>query len=185
MNRFILNLDPKIAAIEHCDKHVVKMILEEAQMLSTAHRILDGQQEIGTSASGRKVTRYRLNDDRDDIIYQAAHVNHPCTIWSRETSANYMWGFSLLDSLLEEYSFRYGKIHKTADLRECLSVLPQNISQGPLTPFAVAMPDDCKMPDAISAYRLYYKKYKSDFAVWTKRPAPIWFIENHVVESAK
>jgi hypothetical protein len=91
-----------------------------------------------------------------------------------------MWGFSLLDSLLEEYSFQYGKIHKTADLRESCRCY-RKILQGPLTPFAVAMPDDCKMPDAISAYRLYYKKYKSDFAVWTKRPAPIWFIENHVV----
>lgn len=185
MNRFILNENPQVAALEHCDKHVVKMILEEAQMLSTAHRILDGEQEIGISESGRKVTRYKLNDDRDKIIYQAAHVNHPCTIWSRQTSENYMWGFSLLSSLLEEYSFRYGKVHKTSDLKECLATPPKNITHGSLTPFAVAMPDDCKLPDPVASYRLYYKKYKSDFAVWTKRPAPIWFIENHVVYSAK
>ena len=43
MNIFYLHENPEICAEYHCDKHVVKMILETAQMLSTAHRIIDGE----------------------------------------------------------------------------------------------------------------------------------------------
>ena len=96
MNIFYLNKDPKIAAIEHNDKHCVKMILEYAQMLSTAHRERDG-------------------DERADNLsmYKRAHLNHPSTVWTRENEAQYNWLYSLFVALSDEYSYRYEK--KTFD----------------------------------------------------------------------
>ena len=99
MNRFILDSDPVIASQMHCDRHVVKMILEEAQMLSTAHRILDGVSEVSSTKTGRKITRWRVSDSREDSLYKASHVNHPCTIWCRATNSNYEWGYSLFINL--------------------------------------------------------------------------------------
>ena len=84
MNLFILNVDPIVAAQDQCDKHVVKMIVESAQMLSTVHRMLDGTETEKRSVSGKTMTKYyELSDDREDILYKACHFNHPCTIWTR------------------------------------------------------------------------------------------------------
>lgn len=91
MNIFYLHSDAKECAVMHCDKHVVKMILETAQLLSTAHRLLDG------------------NDD--PILYKATHKNHPSAIWTRKSQKNYLWLTSLLQNLCQEYTYRYGKIH--------------------------------------------------------------------------
>ena len=173
MNRFILDIDPEKAAQYHCDKHVVKMILEEAQMLSTAHRILDGTQYV--AYSGRKIKRWALSDDRENILYKATHVNHPCTQWSIQTSSNYKWGFLLFTMLLQEYTFRYGKHHKSEALIPYLQNTPNNISVGKLTNFPQAMPVDCKAENSIDAYRNYYINYKKSFAKWTKRETPDWF----------
>ena len=97
MNIFILNNDPIIAAQEQCDKHVVKMIVESGQMLSTAHRMLDGTVERRPSKSGKTtVNYYKLNDEREDIMYKAVHFNHPCSIWSREGCCNYTWHYNHL-----------------------------------------------------------------------------------------
>jgi len=175
MNRFILDEDPQIAAEYHCDKHVVKMILEEAQMLSTAHRILDGKEYIGQSKSGRKAKRWILPDERETILYSATHVNHPCTQWSMHTSANYIWGVSLFTCLLEEYSYRYGKEHKCAALYPTLQKLPKNIMSANRTWFPQAMPDDCKRENPVDGYRTYYIEHKKRFAKWSNRPTPGWF----------
>jgi len=175
MNRFILDEDPYVAAMYHCDKHVVKMILEEAQMLSTAHRVLDGMEVVGQSKSGRKAKRWKLEDTRDDKVYQATHINHPCTQWSMFTSENYVWSVKLLRCLLDEYTHRYGKKHKTEELYPILRIPPKNIALGNLTPFPQAMPDDCKNSDPVEAYRKYYIDHKVRFAKWTSRPTPEWF----------
>ena len=83
MNVFVLNKDPVIAAQEHCDKHVVKMIIESAQMLSTAHRMLDGKAEKRRSVSGKTIQQYyALSDDRENVLYKAVHKYHPCTVWT-------------------------------------------------------------------------------------------------------
>jgi hypothetical protein len=175
MNRFILDENPKAAAEYHCDKHVVKMILEEAQMLSTAHRILDGVETVGQSKSGRKAKRWKLDDDRDDILYQATHVNHPCTQWSMYNSENYIWSVSLLRCLLDEYQHRYGKSHKCENLYPTLRFLPQCIDGGYLTQFPQAMPDECKHENPVNGYRSYYINHKARFAKWTNRDVPGWF----------
>ena len=77
MNIFYLDNDPKVAAEMHCDKHVVKMLVEYAQILSTAHRMVDGEKYIGKSKLGRKVTRYRLKKLREHCIQRSCHFNRP------------------------------------------------------------------------------------------------------------
>jgi len=178
MNIFVLDRNPEIAAREMCDKHVVKMIVESAQMLSTCHRMLDGTYEKRPSISGKRmVPYYKLDDWREDTIYKAVHFKHPCNIWIRETSTNYNWLVKHFGALLREYNIRYGKHHKCESLFDAFVCLPDNITNGPLTEFAQAMPDDCKTTNVVEAYRNYYVKHKRDFATWKGREVPLWFTQ--------
>ena len=182
MNVFALHQHPIAAAKMHCDKHVVKMILETAQLLSTAHRMLDGTLEKRDSVSGKTKIKYWVLEESnmENVLYRATMMNHPCAIWIRETDANYMWAYNLFVGLCDEYTHRYGKVHKTdALLRDALMFTPKNIKRAGLTKFPQAMPDDVKHEDSIVAYRQYYLKYKSDFAKWTKRDVPTWYDEVH------
>lgn len=185
MNRFILDVDPVVSAQYHNDKHVVKMILEEAQMLSTAHRVLDGQPVSVISAAGRKGTQYMFDSKMDEVFYKATHINHPCNTWVRETSENYRWGFSLLVSLFAEYTHRYGRIHATENIAWALQHQPRNITAGSLTSFPQAMPDECKhVSDPVAAYPKYYILHKYSIGHWTKRETPSFFLksmESHVI----
>ena len=177
MNIFFLHNEPDIAAIHHCDKHVVKMILEAAQMLSTAHRMIDGVEIVCKSPTGRKQKHYHLSDSVMNLtLYKAVHYNHPSTVWTRASQQNYEWHYALFEALCNEYTYRYGKIHKTDEkLREILRTPPKNIPNIGLTPFAQCMPEYCKDSDPIEAYRSYYINEKKDFAKWTKRSQPNWF----------
>jgi hypothetical protein len=176
MNIFVLDRDPKLAAQMHCDKHVVKMILESAQLLSTAHRLLDGELYEGQTKTGRKVKRWWLHDERELYLYQATHINHPCAVWARESETNYSWLYSLFVELSKEYTHRYGKVHKCMTMNPLLRISPTNIkSTGSMTAFPLAMPDDCKTEDVVESYRNYYKKNKVAIARWSKRPAPTWW----------
>lgn len=178
MNIFYLDKDPRAAAIAHCDKHVVKMILETAQLLSTAHRVLDGEEYIDAS-SGRKLRRWRILDsDREERLYKATHVNHPSAIWVRANNYNYMWAVDLLFALCEEYTYRYGKHHKTyLEVSAFVAFPPDKILEATeCTEIPQAMPDECKVPgDAVAAYRKYYIQHKSEIATWTRRPQPEWY----------
>ena len=89
MNIFFLSENPVQAAEWMVDKHVVKMILESAQLLSTAHRIIDGRETQGKSATGRNVKRWILNDAREPVLYSATHINHPSAVWCRQSVENY------------------------------------------------------------------------------------------------
>jgi len=182
VNIFYLDHNPVEAARSHLDKHVVKMILEYAQLLSTAHRVLDGVLTVGLSKSGRKRKQYVLNDERDQVLYSATHINHPSAVWVRQNKANYDYLYALFVSTCDEYTHRYGKTHLTdSKLREVLHEFPKNIYSdnklhvwhGP-TP---AMPDECKVAgDHIASYRKYYIDKKADMAMWTNREPPEWFI---------
>lgn len=175
MNIFYLHPDPKICAEMHVDKHVVKMILEYAQLLSTAHRILDGEEYIDAS-SGRRIKRWRLEDTiMESVLYKASHINHPSAIWTRQSRENYDWLFCLFKELLQEYTYRYGKIHATDRLVYFLRIPPKNIPDGHLTQPTPAMPDEYKVPDSIQSYRNYYVGAKKSFAKWKNRPIPEWF----------
>lgn len=154
MNIFYLDRNPSRCAKDHCDQHTVKMILEYAQMMSTAHRICDGD---------------------NDIMYKVAHKNHPSTIWTRDSYDNYMWLFDLFHHLLVEYTARYGKIHGTSKLYIPLSKAPSNIPRNGFTCPPLCMPDIYKQDDHVEAYRDFYRHDKAQFARWNYSDPPEWF----------
>lgn len=175
MNIFYLHPDPKICAQMHVDKHVVKMILEYAQLLSTAHRMLDGTEYIDAS-SGRRIKRWRLPDpDLEQHLYKASHVNHPSAVWVRQSNNNYHWLMCLFQELLLEYTHRYGKHHSTERLVYWLRNTPTNIPDGDFTQPTPAMPDEYKVPDSVQSYRNYYIGAKNKMANWKKRSIPEWY----------
>jgi hypothetical protein len=157
------------------DKHVVKMILETAQLLSTAHRLLDGTESIDTS-SGRKKKVYKLPDDRDTVLYSATHANHPSAVWARQSVENYNWLVDHLFALSDEYTYRYGKTHLTiTKLGIPIASPPLNLKEWDMTPMPSCMDEQYKIgEDPIANYRNYYKYGKASMHSWKKREAPEW-----------
>ena len=174
MNIFYLDPSASRSAELHCDKHVVKMIVEYAQLLSTTHRVLDGEMYIDSS-SGRKIKRWRHPDSGFEAnLYKACFVNHPSAVWVRESPWNYNWLHALWYSLCGEYTYRYNKDHATyIKLAKYLQATPANLFfDKEATVLPQCMPDDVKADDPVDAYQNYYIKYKKDFARWTRRPTP-------------
>jgi hypothetical protein len=186
MNIFYLDENAQKCAQDHVDSHSVKMILEYCQLLCTAHRVLDGKQYTGKTATGRNVQRWSLPDDRNIVLYVATHVNHPSAIWVRQSKQNYLWLHELLSNLCVEYTLRYGRIHKcqAIGLVETLKRAPRSIESSVFTPPTPAMPDECKIGnDVIASYRNYYNTAKSHLASWKGRPAPDWFVNTGVTNA--
>lgn len=176
MNIFYVHQDPIIAAQSLVDRHVVKMILESAQLLSTAHRVIDGSKQIITN-NGRKKTIYKLYDSREPIVYQATHVNHPSAIWCRQSVENYNWLVDHMYGLIDEYKFRYNKNHKCNDVAFYLQSPPHNLKQYEWTEMLCAMDDTYKIShDPIENYRNYYIKGKPHLHKWTNRQPPSWIV---------
>ena len=181
MNLFVLDKDPVKAAQLQCDKHIVKMVLESGQMLSTAHRLLDGVEELRPSASGKTNTRYWRHPDSnlESVLYRVAHRAHPCTVWSMQSNNNYNWHYAHFIALCDEYKYRYGKTHLTdTKLREILKTPPRNIPVGHLTPQPLAMKSnpECMLSCVVESYRAYYQTKQDRFKmVWSKRNVPDWF----------
>jgi hypothetical protein len=178
MNIFVVNSNPRQAAHDLCDKHVVKMIVESAQMLSTAHRVLDGKPSTRQTKTGRNVKDWVHPDSHLDMsMCFAVMVNHPCTRWAMENDKNYLWLQQHAVGLLDEYTIRYGKIHSMDELiRAMLSKAPaKSPAAVATTPFAQAMPDQYRNPDAVTAYRNYYMGEKRRFAAWKTGHKPYWW----------
>ena len=178
MNIFYLDANPEWAASMHCDKHVVKMILESAQLLSTAHRLLDGVMSVELSEKGRKRKVWTLSDRREPILYKASHINHPSAKWVRESNFNYVWLYRLLDNLCTQYTSRYYKLHKVErdGLLLHLYRLPRNIPITHATPIPQCMPDEFKVDgDPVKAYRNYYCGHKTDMKKWAYSQTPAWY----------
>lgn len=178
MNIFVLDENPVIAAQLQCDKHVVKMIVESAQMLSTTHRMLDGKQV--RNDKGVLVKKWSFHNEYEDIYYKSVHTAHPCTVWTMQSDMNYNWHYAHFVALCDEYTYRYGKIHATDKLlREPLSVMPKNIKYRDMTQFALAMnanPECIHYNDPVRSYREYYQTKQDRFSmVWSKRSIPEWF----------
>ena len=157
MNIFYLDPHPAIAARQCCDKHVVKMILESAQMLSTAHRVLD--------------------KNNNELLYKEAHKNHPSTKWVRESHLNYQWLYAHFVALGEEYTARYGKVHMSiAKLKSFLKYPPKRIPLKLFSEPPQCMPDIYKQERSVDAYRAYYMGDKANFATWkTPSVIPSWW----------
>jgi hypothetical protein len=149
MNIFVLDYDTEKCAQYHCDKHVVKMILESAQLLSSAHQY-HGYQE------GYKMSK--------------GHMNHPCSIWV----------FNLAQDLGFEYTYRYGKQHKSIEVIDSLPY-PGVLPDKELTKFAKAFGDYehlKQIEDPVLAYREYYKLAKADIVAYNKgRDFPDWYLK--------
>jgi hypothetical protein len=153
MNIFVLDKDPVKAAQMQGDKHVVKMILETAQLLSSVHWMNEGE-----------------------APYKLTHKNHPCAKWARESLSNYMWLCKHGIALCDEYTRRYKKVHKSRDAIIWCYTHPPKIENKGLTEFPLAMPDDVKTPgDPVKSYRDYYKKYKKDIVKWNHSEKPEWY----------
>jgi len=145
MNIFYLNSDPKKAAVIQYNKHVIKMILESAQMLCTAHHHYA-----------------ELNYPMVKVPYKKAHYNHPSTIWCRQNAKQYMWLYNHMIALGEEYTKRYNKIHLTiTKCKEPLKQLPLGIPDNTFTEPPQCMPEEYKVQgDSVSAYWNYYENEK-------------------------
>ena len=177
MNIFYLDNDPVKCAQMHVDKHVCKMVIEYAQLLSTTHRVLDGEEYRRLSANNRSIKAWRLPDGREERLMKPTMMNHPSAIWLRQSDKNYVWLYNMWCELLKEFTYRYGKTHACARLIPDLAVLPTNIPHKPFTGPTPAMPDECKVPgDSLKSYHNYYKMNKSHLWSWkgkiNKREVP-------------
>jgi two-component SAPR family response regulator len=159
MNIFYFDECPVVSAEAQPDKMLVKMPLETAQMLCTAHRVLDGD-EYADSVG----------------LYKTAYKNHPCTVWARQSRGNYEWLYVHFLALAMEYNYRYNRQHASyVKLFEALEKHPDNIHKGDMTPLAQAMPDEYKDDDPIVAYRNYVI-HEKHYAQWNKnREKPTWW----------
>lgn len=152
MNIFVVDTDPVEAARALHDRHVVKMVLETAQMLCTIGR------ELGLSPP-----------------YRPTHAKHPCTIWAATSRENAEWLVAHGQALCNEYTRRFKREH--ASQRVIWDVGPALVALLPAlgrTPFAQAMPDDCKAADPVEGYRTYYRRHKLAGARYTNSQPPAW-----------
>jgi hypothetical protein len=180
MNLFFLHIDPKKCAMFHCDKHVVKMILETVQMLYTAHNVL-------------KTKNLSKAKEEGLLTYKSFSPKHPTCLWIRENSVNYTYAANVAKFLCEEYTYRYNRIHNCQVHVDWLvnnvpthfevvhynsdTVMSYNKEFQALghTPVPLAMYDDVKYPDTFKSYHFYYIVHKRRFAKWTARPVPWWY----------
>ncbi len=190
MNIFYLDPDPKICAEQHISKHTCKMVIEYAQLMSTAHRVLDGTEYTDLTANSRRIKRWRMDDPfMESTLYKASHINHPSAIWCRENKQNYLYLHRLWHYLLQEYTYRYGRKHECEKLGAALYLRPENIKDGEFFAPTPAMPPELKIIaenpvpgrkyDSLKSYHNYYIKDKIRFASWkgkvNSRPTPEWY----------
>ena len=178
MNIFALDMSPKSSAQMMLDQHVVKMPTESMQMMST----------IATHLG------------IENAPYRPVMLNHPCTIWARQTSHNYQWLRKHCYFLCKEYTVRYGRKHKVEETLEEYAdvfnqvedILPSGPMPHGLTPFGIAMSDRYRierMPSedafdfAIRSYRHYYMEGKWRRASW-KTQEPDWWPKDHYLKKS-
>ncbi len=189
MNIFYVDKSPVTAAQMMCDKHVPKMIVESAQMLSTAHRMLDGTKYTGKTKKGRNIKRWlHPNSNLEKTLYLACHTGHPSTLWVMESAYNYIWLYRHMMALHKEWQLRYGhsKNHLTIELLgDILKHTPMNIQLNKIaTEPTPAMPDHCKVDgDSVASYRNYYILEKKRFAKWEFTKTPEWYIEGKIIDN--
>jgi hypothetical protein len=173
---FYLDVNPKVCATYHYDVHVRKMILESAQLLSTCHRFLDGREVIKLDKANRRRKTYVLNNELEDILYKSTHVNHPVSIWLRKSTGNYDYLYQLYLALCEEYKFRFGKSHKSENLKEHLQNYPMNLVKSKFTEPTITTDETAQCKTALLSYQKYYATSKLHLLEYTKREIP-YFIK--------
>lgn len=174
MNIFFLSVDPTKAAQAHCDRHVVKMILESTQLLWTAQHLL-----AATAIADETMPLTKTSGQRG---YKPTHAKHPCAIWTRATLGNYRWLCALATALITEYHYRWphGRTHACEPHVAWLTANPPMTllrAAQPMTPPALAMPDLYKIsPSPTACYKAYYlgQKYERGLLTYTHRDPPHW-----------
>lgn len=182
MNIFVLDRDPEVAARYHCDKHVCKMILEAGQMLCTAHWVA-WMKKLDVKKSDFK----RVRDLKEELKkrvplesqppWSMTHMNHPCSVWTRETVSNYFWHARLMRSLLDQYTARYKKNHKSEEVWSWLEEnIPPEITDAPITDHPICVPESYRISlNPVDCYREYYLNDKARFAKWKNGNVPEWW----------
>jgi hypothetical protein len=163
LNIFYLHHNPKVAVKYMTNKHIVKMVLETAQILSTNFQ-------------------YNWKKYRDPLLYKSTHPNHPSVVWARQSKANYKWTYDLFEALANEYTERYKRIHKSwFQLSDKLKKVPHYIPEGPFTEPPAVMPEEYICESSIESYKKYYinekLKTKDDierFNEWDKLVEKYW-----------
>jgi len=151
VNIFYLSTDAARAAVAQCDQHVVKMILESAQLLSTAHHEIDGASPA----------------------YKPTHKNHPSAVWVRQSRLHYAWLWNHMRHLGIEYQKRFGKVHKTIQqYSQVLQTPPVGLLGSTFDHPPQCMPDECKRDCAVEAYQVYYHAKATD---WASKGRPMRF----------
>lgn len=155
MNIFYIHEDPIQSAKDLTDQHVLKMGIESAQMLSTAHWM-----------------------NGSEAPYKKAHVNHPSTKWTRESIQHYRWLAKHAKAILVEFTERYGKRHRTEDIVDWLIVNEPKLEDKGFVPPPQCMPEEFKNPDTITAYRKFYIKDKLEVKKlkYAKAKQPAWIV---------
>ena len=190
MNIFLLSLNPEEAAEFHCDKHVIKMILETTQLLYMCWAYFDENNwrdnlEIQLTENKTMKEMKENNQKVNFSTYKCGkgHMNHPCSKWLRESSQNYKWLCELGLKLCEEKAHRWPK-NKKHGSQGHLEVLSNNIPKGlkdlETNSYALAMPEECKLDNAVESYRKYYILHKQHIYKWTNRKNPFW-IKNNII----
>lgn len=161
MNIFILDYNIKKNVEYYCDKHVVKMLTESCQILSTVYR--------------------KYDKNSPDLLYKSTHENHPCVIWTNNNIHNFLYLLELSVALYNEYQYRYNKPDKHKRNKEIIEYLCKYAYKldlfykgSKMTSFVQAMPEKYKNKDAVIAYRNYYLGEKQHLFKWTKRQVPDW-----------
>lgn len=151
MNIFVLDEHPILAAQYQCDKHVVKMPLESAQLLCSIF-------------------------PNGEAPYRRTHYNHPCAVWARESILNYFWLYQHAIALCNEYTFRYGREHKSKAVIEwCINHAKKDLfSKTELTDFIKCMPNEYRVSSVVDSYRQFYKIGKQHILKYTRREQPLW-----------
>lgn len=163
MNIFFVYLNAKLAARSLCDKHIIKLALETAQLLSTTMHIVSGF---------------------DENIYKMTHVNHPCAIWVRHSQENFKWTIEHGLELCYEYTRRYNKNHKSQAVIEYIQKHfdIKKIEKKQFTMPPVCMPEQYKISqDPIICYREYYLNNKARFAKWKNVSPPNWYLAANAI----
>jgi len=159
MNIFVLDRNPVKSAQYHCNKHVVKMVLETAQILST-------------------VIQKHWNIEPINKLYRPTHFNHPCALWARSPE-NFYWLCKLGLAIGREYTYRYGKTHKSVQIiKNAMEYIDPNVLESTHpSNFVMAMPDKYQSHNVVESYRSYYVGEKSEILEYKRRNKPKWINE--------
>lgn len=193
MNIFALDEDPVIAAEMHCDRHVLKMIIEHTQMLTYAYYhtigifnrklLIENQEIIHILFDGFP----RVDQFGNPKPYGISHYNHPCTKWARECKSNWKWLLDCTISLCNEYEKRWGKVHSVKKLLDWMQIrIPFLKDSNKITPFAQVVPECFISDDPILSYRKYYAIKNSIMQVkWNYSDSPYWWDDEFIKSANK